>query len=159
MKQERREVIIRNIFIVLLCAALPTWIAHLLGKDLGGVFGELCSIILVVVLWLYSQHSKTKVVRIFTAGMLLGEGLLPIFFFLFFQLPQWVVPILVDPGFNFFLWLERGFSSDAVTYTTWYTVVRSFFIPTLNGLVYGVLVTFFLLLLKWIAIKKPVTKN
>lgn len=155
MKQERRETIIRNTFIFLLCAALPTWIIHLLGKDWAADFGEFCSIVLVVGLWLHAQRSKKWVVRIFTAGMLLGEGLLPVLFFLFFLAPpEWIAPIFIDPGFNFFLWLEKGFSSDAVTYTTWYTIVRSFLLPTINGLVYGVIATLFALIMKYILTKK-----
>lgn len=145
---------IRNVFIVLLCAAIPSWVIHLLNNDWAIRCGELGSIILIALLWLYARRSKKNIARVFTAGALFGEGILAPLLFLFLPLPRWATFIFIDPGFNFFLWLEKGFSSDAVTYTTWYTILRSFLHPTINGLVYGIIFTLFALVMKFILLKK-----
>lgn len=154
MTPERQKKIIRNITIALLCGAIPVWAIHLIGGDWIAKCGQLCAILLIVAIWQYAKHTKNDLLYVFTGGMLLGEGLIPILFLFLVPIPEFTAPLLIDPGFNFFVWLEERFALDAVTYTDWYATMREFLAPTINGVVYGGISVLAVLLVKYVNAKK-----
>lgn len=139
----------KKIFLILLCAAIPVWLANFFFTDWAGAIGIVANLMFVAFLWKISLQSSSHRLSVFTSGFLLGQGLIPLVLsltvimiiplLLVESLPiTSLIAVLTTPGYEFFLQLEQRLALDAVTYTTWYTALRAFLSPFITGVLYGI---------------------
>lgn len=141
---------VKKSFLILACTALPVWLVNLAFADWAAQLALISFLVVLFFLCKTALHSKNARFKFFTFGALLGQGLIPLVVLAFIGYALTLVfgdtfffiraaEVLITPGYEFFLQLEERLSLDAVTYTTWYVMVRVLAMRIIDCLVHGTL--------------------